>query len=129
MKSKVFVKKISDFPSIKLIDPSRTVKIILDKEIGAENISAGVCIIDPLSKIPYHSHEKEEEFMYIINGKGKLITEEGNYELSDDSIIFVKPNVKHTIVNELNEPLYFLFVYSPPGPEQKTKQMIKNSVK
>jgi mannose-6-phosphate isomerase-like protein (cupin superfamily) len=53
--------------------------------------------------------------MYIINGKGKLITEEGNYELSTDSIIFVKLNVKHTIVNELNEPLYFLFVYSLPA--------------
>lgn len=94
MKEGVLIKNVMDFKPYKLTNPNRTVRIIVDEKIcEAEKLSAGFTIIDPLSSIPFHSHDNEEEFMYIIKGRGKFITEKEKYEIIDNTIIFVKPGV------------------------------------
>ncbi|MEM2260615.1 MAG: cupin domain-containing protein [Candidatus Methanomethylicaceae archaeon] len=127
MLNEVLIKNVMDFKPYNLTNPNRTVRIIVDKEIcGAEKLSAGFTMIDPLSSTPFHSHDNEEEFIYIIKGKGRFITEKEEYELTDNTVIFVKPGIKHKIENIENSPLWFVFVYSPPGPE---KEIYKQSKK
>jgi mannose-6-phosphate isomerase-like protein (cupin superfamily) len=126
MKEGVLVKNVMDFKSYKLINPNRTVRIIIDNKIcEAKNFSAGFTIVDPLSSTPFHSHENEEEFIYILKGNGKFITEKEEYELKDNTVIFIKPGIKHKIENIEESPLWFIFVYSPPGPEEEIYKQIK----
>ncbi len=116
-----------DFKPYKLINPNRTVRIIIDDKIcEAKNISAGFTIIDPLSSTIFHSHDNEEEFIYIMKGKGKLITEKEEHEVIDNTVIFIKPGIKHKIENSEKYPLYFIFVYSPPGPEKGIYKQAEN---
>jgi mannose-6-phosphate isomerase-like protein (cupin superfamily) len=72
-----------------------------------------------LSSTPFHSHENEEEFIYILKGNGKFITEKEEYELKDNTVIFIKPGIKHKIENIRETPLWFIFVYSPPDLEKE----------
>lgn len=127
--NEVLVKNVMDFKPYRLVNPNRTVRIIVDDKIcGAEKISAGFTIVDPLSSTLFHSHDNEEEFIYILKGKGKFITEKGEYELTDNTVIFVKPGIRHKIENIENSPLWFIFVYSPPGPEQAVYKQYEKEI-
>jgi len=120
-----YVKSSSEILAYRLTQPegnNRTVALLLDKLVdGSQNISMGLCVIDPKSQIPYHMHEKEEEAMYVLKGKGKAKIESAEYDLSEGSVIFIPPKMGHQIVNTANKELRFLFVYGPSGPEQSVK--------
>ena len=64
-----FVFKKKDSLCVFAKNPERILRIWLDEKSGAKNISCGTTEIPPNSQIPWHSHEKEEEVMFIYKGK------------------------------------------------------------
>jgi uncharacterized cupin superfamily protein len=69
-----------------------------------------------LAKIPpgkesfiYHLHHREEEWIYIISGKGIAEIDEQEYEVSiGDFMGFPTPSVAHHLRNPYNEDLVYL---------------------
>ncbi len=69
-----------------------------------------------LAKIPpgkesfiYHSHHREEEWIYIISGKGIAEIDGQEYEVSTgDFMGFPTPSVAHHLRNPYNEDLVYL---------------------
>jgi len=105
-------------------NPDRVIRLWVDRERGAKNISCGSCEIPVNSQIPYHSHEKEEEIMFIYRGKGILEVEGGEtFPLEPETVVYVPPGIKHVFKNTGSEPLCFVFFYAPPGPEQIIRKM------
>lgn len=103
--------------------PSRISKLLLSEgSVGARNFSMGLNITAVGSMIPDHSHDNEEEGMFIISGKGKLIVEGEEQELHPGMAIYVPPGVKHSIVNTGKEELKLVWVYAPPLPEHRRKE-------
>jgi len=104
-------------------EPPRVSKLLICKKtVGATRISMGVNVTEVGSKIPAHCHNDQEEAMFIISGKGKLIVEGyGEYELTPGTAIFAPCGVKHEIINTGDEPLKLVWAYAPPLPEHLAK--------
>ncbi len=100
--------------------PSRTSKVLLSElSVGARGFAMGQNVTDVGSQIPEHAHEGTEEGMYIVSGKGRLITAEGEQDLVPGMAIYMPPGVRHSIVNTGDEPLKLVWVYCPPLPSHR----------
>jgi len=121
-----FVKDLGETTAYRVTKPegcNRTIAILVDKFDGAKNISMGMCVIDPKSKIPYHAHESEEEAMYVLKGEGIFKFGDEEKRIGEGSIIFCPPKIGHQIINTGDSELRFIFAYSPAGPEQNIKNL------
>lgn len=118
-----YVKSMEEVTAYRMPGPKRTARILIDgPSDGAKYISLGLCVIDPRSEIPYHSHEDAEEVMYIFKGQGKAIINGVDYELKENSSVYCPPRIMHQIANPNDDELWFAFAYAPPGAEQAVKQ-------
>ncbi len=118
-----YVIRKKDAISVNLKNPPRTAYLYVDKEAGAKNISGGSADIPVNSELPYHSHEKEEEIMFIYGGRGELVVEDESFPLEPETMVFVPPGLRHTFKNTGTEPLRFAFFYAPAGLEQTIREM------
>ena len=57
----------------------------------------------------YHSHHREEEWIYIISGKGIAYIDGDNYEMNTgDFVAFPTPSVPHNMTNPFTDDLVYL---------------------
>lgn len=57
----------------------------------------------------YHTHNVEEEFFYILSGRGKALIDDEEYEIGPgDFMGFTTPSVAHHITNTSDEDLVYL---------------------
>ena len=95
-------------------DPPRTSWILVsEKTVGAKNLAMGVNETEVGSMVPEHRHEKEEEVMFFLQGKGQFITDKETIELKPGICIYNPPGESHKIVNTGDEVLKFVWIYSP----------------
>jgi mannose-6-phosphate isomerase-like protein (cupin superfamily) len=95
-------------------EPPRTSWILIsEKTVGSQNLAMGINETHVGGCVPRHRHEKEEEVMYFLQGKGKFITESQEIELEPGICIYNPPGEYHSIVNTGDEPLKFVWIYSP----------------
>jgi uncharacterized RmlC-like cupin family protein len=102
-----------------LHDNAGTFNVLINNQIaGASNFSLlyNICmpgIIDDL-----HDHEVEHA-IYILHGKGIFVLDQEEFQVTEDTAIFIPPNIPHKLYTTESEPLKYLVLYSPPGPEQQ----------
>ncbi|MDE6471200.1 MAG: cupin domain-containing protein [Eubacterium sp.] len=61
--------------------------------------------------IPRHAHAKNSyELHFIVGGKGKLITDTNEYELSAGDFFITGPNIYHEQTADKNEPVKDVFI-------------------
>jgi uncharacterized cupin superfamily protein len=73
-------------------------------------------IVVTLARVPpgkesfvYHSHERDEEFLFIISGRGRAEIGENTFEVGPgDFMGFTAPGVAHHLVNPYSEDLVYL---------------------
>src|SRR4030042_5762162 len=81
-------------------DPPRTSWILIsEKTVGAQNLAMGYNKTHPGGMVPEHQHEKEEEVMFFVSGKGQFITEDETIDLEPGVCIYNPPGRLHKIVN------------------------------
>ncbi|MDD3655229.1 MAG: cupin domain-containing protein [Atribacterota bacterium] len=99
-------------------DPPRTSKILLTEHtVGATSMSMGVNYTDIGSMIPDGVHENQDEAMFLVQGRAKLVIEDQDeYVMEPNTAFFVKAGTKHRIENIGNIPFKIVWVYSPPLP-------------
>jgi mannose-6-phosphate isomerase-like protein (cupin superfamily) len=103
--------------------PARVSKILISEfTVGAKQISMGTNVTEVGSKIPMHSHKDSEEAMFVIQGKGKLICDGEEYDLSPGTAIFSPLGVEHEIINVGDEPFKIVWAYAPPLPDHLKKE-------
>ncbi len=76
---------------------------------GVPNFCMRVFDVEPGSSTPSHEHPWEHE-IYILSGRGLAVGEQGEAQITKDSVIFIPPNEHHCIVNNGNEVLRFICV-------------------
>ncbi len=114
-----YVYKKAEVPAYYGKNPERILRVWLDPSKGVSNVSCGSTEIPVGSEIPYHSHETEEEVMFIYRGIGEAEIETGEkFPLEPETVVYIPPKLKHIFRNTGDEPLCFAFFYAPPGPEQ-----------
>ncbi len=78
------------------------------------NMIFGVVTFPPGSDPGTHSHEREEEIVYVISGQGETRVGNGVYPLEPGVMVFTEPGVEHGVKTLGDEPLVLISVFSPP---------------
>ncbi len=65
-------------------------------------------IVHPNSSIGYHAHVGDEEIIFVLEGKGKVIVEEETKELLPGMINVCKENHYHSVINDSDKDLIIL---------------------
>jgi len=106
----ISVRKSGDFEKIEITDMEGAEKV--EKEVllgdpeGVETFAMRRFTLDSGGHTPYHCHEWEHE-IYVLDGRGKIRTEEGDKGLSSGDVVYVPSDEKHQFVSE-SEGLTFL---------------------
>ena len=98
-------------------EPPRTSWILVsEKTVGSKNLAMGFNKTHPGGMVPEHSHEKEEEVMFFMAGKGKFVTDTEEIDLEPGVCIYNPPGGSHKIINTGDTDLEFVWIYSPQLP-------------
>jgi quercetin dioxygenase-like cupin family protein len=94
--------------------PGRVVRPFVTAEDGAERLVAGVVTFPAGGDSIPHTHNAEEEVLYVVSGRGALVCDGVAHELEPGSFVFVPPGVEHFVRNHGNEPITLFYAFSPP---------------
>ncbi|MFO7882223.1 MAG: cupin domain-containing protein [Kosmotogaceae bacterium] len=120
MKDKVFVNDAFQVkPNIINNEKIKNVKkrLLIGSDLGAPNFFMRLFVVGPGGHSPYHSHSWEHE-VYVIKGKGTVVTEDGEREISSNSYVFVPPKIKHQFKNLGDDELHFICVIPSTADEE-----------
>lgn len=80
----------------------------------ARQVSMGVSVFPAGSKPTGHVHPAEEETIYCISGRGRIVTSDGVAEVEGGVVVHVSPGTFHATESDGPEPLELLCLFSPP---------------
>jgi quercetin dioxygenase-like cupin family protein len=83
------------------------VRWLITREMGAPNFAMRLFEVGKGGCSPFHSHSWEHE-VFILEGEGSVMTDEGPKKFKQGDAIFVLPNEKHQFRNEGKDTLKFL---------------------
>jgi quercetin dioxygenase-like cupin family protein len=83
------------------------VQWLITRETGAPNFAMRLFEMKPKGYSPFHSHAWEHE-VYILEGKGTIVSEQGEKRFGAGDAILVLPNEKHQFKNTGAQTLKFL---------------------
>jgi quercetin dioxygenase-like cupin family protein len=86
-----------------------TKRVLIGEKDGAPNVTMRIFHVEPEGYTYHHAHDFEHE-IFIIEGTGQAISENGIKEISQGNAIFIAPNEIHQIRNSGNSTLTFLCV-------------------
>jgi mannose-6-phosphate isomerase-like protein (cupin superfamily) len=98
----------------------RELKVLLSPDLQqtSKELSVGMVILPSGESGDPHIHIGSQETWFVLSGNGKLIIGDETAELRPDTLVVAPAGVKHQIINDGNEPLRALFIFSPSGPEK-----------
>ena len=86
-----------------------TIRWLISDKDGAPNFALRLFEVEPGGYTPYHKHPWEHE-VFILKGKGILVTEAGETPFEGNFFIFIPPGEMHQFKNTGDEPLVFLCI-------------------
>jgi quercetin dioxygenase-like cupin family protein len=92
--------------------------------------SMGLLTLSKNAPVAEHTHDKEWEFLAILEGDGELNRKSGgNVKIAGANFVSIPPGVAHGFKPSGNAPTYALQMYWPPGPEQRFKKLASEGAK
>jgi len=83
------------------------VRWLITKEMGAPNFAMRLFEMAPKGYSPFHSHPWEHE-VFILEGEGILLSEQGEKKFKAGDVVFILPNEKHQFKNNGEKTLKFI---------------------
>jgi mannose-6-phosphate isomerase-like protein (cupin superfamily) len=98
----------------------RELKVLLSPSLQkeVEGLAVGMTILPPGESSSFHSHEVECETWIIASGEGEVVVGDEREPVGPETVVFLKKNIKHQIINTGKIPLRMFWVYTPPGGEK-----------
>ncbi|HWN99075.1 MAG TPA: cupin domain-containing protein [Blastocatellia bacterium] len=96
-----------------IVAGDRTFKFLVNQEVGASRVTQFIGVIPP-GRVPMHHHTYEEA-IYIIEGEGRVWTNDGTAEFSAGSSIYLPRGVSHSLENTGRADIRLLGVFHPSG--------------
>lgn len=88
---------------------------------GSEAFSTGVVVLEPGKGHERHTHPNSEEILYILSGEGVQTVADEERSIEPGEMVYIPAGVEHSTMNSSWEPLRFLAIYGPPGPESEIR--------
>lgn len=76
----------------------------------SKNLQMGLTIVYANGKTTGHSHPDREEVYYVIQGRGRMVVGDSEYDISTGDALYVPFGVFHTTFNTGILPLHLLWV-------------------
>lgn len=94
--------------------PKRNVYV----HIGAEAyksgcLTVGKTVVEPHVEMDPHTHNEEEEIIYVVKGSGIAIVGGSEESLAPDTAVVFPKGVEHVVKNTGDQPLEFVFIFTP----------------
>jgi uncharacterized cupin superfamily protein len=86
----------------------------LSAALGLDQMRANVFRFRPGEKMEYHSHRRQEELLYILEGAGELVVNGERHPVSAGTVVRLDPAERRQIVNGSEGDLLWLAVGAPP---------------
>lgn len=90
----------------------RTIKVFFAPDRGVPHITFSHALIHQYSSTDYHTHDRPE-LILIVSGRGKCVTESGEYAVEPDMALWVEAGEGHQMVNTGYETLKLATVFVP----------------
>ena len=96
--------------------PGRVSKILIGPEtVNSNNLSFGITIAPPKTAMrPPHTHYKEDEVIYVIEGKGEIISGSEKEKIFPGIAIYIPAGVEHRIINKSEVSMKLACSFHPP---------------
>ncbi len=107
--------KVVDFKDVKAEEVQETgskdvtVRWLISEKDGAPNFAMRLFEVEPGGFTPFHKHSWEHE-VFVLEGKGILVTDGKDSPLKKDDAVFVPPDEKHQFKNNSGEKFAFICV-------------------
>ncbi len=99
-----------------------TYRILLDEATaGARHFSLLHNEMAPGSVGSEHAHDVEQCF-YVTGGRGVFTIGGARHEVGPETAVYVPAGVRHQVESVGREPLSYVTVYAPAGPEQDLRR-------
>jgi quercetin dioxygenase-like cupin family protein len=105
--------KITNFKNIEATEVKEpgtegvTIRWLISQKDGAPNFAMRIFEVEPSGYTPYHKHSWEHE-VFILEGRGTLVTGEKNLPLKKGDSVFVPPDEDHQFKNDSEENFTFI---------------------
>src|SRR5215207_1804501 len=87
-----------------------------DKMVSSENkFAIGTQTVAPGCFIREHTHDRNEEIIFVVSGKGSVKLDGEMHAIEPGSAVFLGKNRKHQFINPGPEPFTFVWVFLPGG--------------
>lgn len=87
-----------------------------DKSVASVNrFAMGTQTVAPRSFIREHTHDRNEEIIFVVKGRGIARMDGVDHPLEEGSCVFIGHDRKHHFLNPHDEPLTFLWLFMPGG--------------
>lgn len=89
-----------------------------DRSVASGNrFSLGTQTVAPRSSIREHMHDRDEEIIFVVEGRGVARLDGTDHPPEEGSCVFVGHSRKRRFLNPHDEPLTFLWLMLPGGPD------------
>lgn len=92
---------------------NRTFKLLANRDVGCRRVTQFTGVIPP-GRAAMHHHAYEEA-IYILDGQGRVWTEEGSADFSPGTSIYLPRGVRHSLENTGQTNVRLLGVFHPSG--------------
>jgi quercetin dioxygenase-like cupin family protein len=93
-----------------------TVTVKVDPKTGSPSMAVGTQALDPGVGIPVHMHEREDEVLFVHEGRGVAVVGGQRKEVGEGDTVFIPHGIWHGVESR-GEALELLWVVTPPGLE------------
>jgi len=77
----------------------------------------GTQSVAPGGYVREHTHDRNEEAVYVIEGHGRAVVDGKEFKIGPDSVIFLPKNTRHMFINDGETRLRWVWLIVPNGLE------------
>jgi quercetin dioxygenase-like cupin family protein len=86
--------------------------------VGMDNpFGMGTQSVAPGGYVREHTHDRNEEAIYVIEGQGRAVINGHEHNIGPDSAIFIPKNARHMFINDGETQLRWVWLIVPNGLE------------
>ncbi|WP_330632970.1 cupin domain-containing protein [Halocatena halophila] len=89
---------------------------------GIDTFSSGVVVLEPGNGHECHTHPESDELLYVLSGTGEQMIGDETQTVEPGMMVSIPAGVEHSTLNTGWEPLRFIAVYGPAGPESTIQE-------
>jgi mannose-6-phosphate isomerase-like protein (cupin superfamily) len=80
-------------------------------------IGLGTQVVPPGCHVREHSHDRNEEVIYVLRGRGRAVVEGVDVPMVPGAALFFGKNRRHMLINDEDEDIAFIWLLVPNGLE------------